>query len=206
MEPISTRFFNMSAREKALATLTVLTLLTYMTYMLTFQPLLLDIGTSEKRLSKYVQTRQNIENARGSLTKLGNELIRLKSDLAEKIILEAKLNNRLSSGGHTDSVLKSLEKSTRKLNLELLELKETSTTSQRTASLVIEKRPDKPFVKNRIVLKYRSSYPAGVEYLASISEIPYAISILSVEMTPLARAAGKPTLITTTIEMELFSK
>ena len=206
MDSVSAKFSNMSGREIVLATLTVITLLTYMTYMQSFQPLLLEIDTAENRLAEHQQTRRIIENARGSITKLGKELIRLKADLAGKSRLEGKLNNRLSSGGHTESVLKSLENSARNLELELLELKETASTAQKTTTLVPDKMRDNRFTINAIKMKYRSSYPAGVDYLASMSEIPYALSILSVEMTPSNRVAGDRLLITTSVEIELFSK
>ena len=206
MDSISARLSNMSGREKVLTTLSVLTLLTYFSYMLTFQPLLMEIGMAEKHLAEYDQTRRNIENARGSLTELGKELNRLKADLAVKKELKARLDNRLSSGGHTDNVLKSLENSARKMDLELLELRETASTAKKTNTLDIDKSANMHFTKNALRLKYRSSYPAAVEYLASMAKMPYALSILSVEMTPSNHTTGNPLLVTTTIEMELFSK
>ena len=206
MDSISAKFANMSGREIVLATLTVITLLTYMTYIQTFQPLLLEIDTAENRLAELEKSRLMIEKARGSITKLGTELIRLKEDLAGKTRQERKLNNKLSSGGHTDTVLKSLENSARNLKLELLELNTTSTTAHETTPLVSETIGDKRFTKNAIKLKYRSSYPAGVDYLARMSEIPYALSIISVEMTPSYRVAHKQLLVTTSVEIELFSK
>lgn len=206
MESISARFSSMSGREKVLATLSVLMLLTCFTYMLTFQPLMADIGTARERLAKYDQTRRTIENVRGSITELGKELNRLKADLAVKKLLEEKLDNTLSPNGHTDSVLKSLENSARKMELELLELRETATAAQRTAALASVKMDNRRFTKNAFRLKYRSSYPAAVEYLVSMAKMPYALSILSVEMTPSNRATGNRLLVTTTIEMELFSK
>lgn len=203
---VSTRYSNMSGREKVLTTLTMMTLLTYFAYMLTFQPLMADIDTAEKSLSKYDQTRRNIENARGSIRELAKELDRLKADLSLKKSLEEKLNNTLSSGGHTDSVLKSLESSARKMKLELLELKETTNTAQNSRALVPENKGNKHFAINAIRLKFRSSYPAAVEYLVGLADIPYGLSILSVEMSPSSRTPNNRKLLATTIEMELFSK
>lgn len=196
----------MSGREKVLAMLTVITLLTYFIYMLTFRPLLAEIGMAKKRLAEYSQTRRNIENARGSIIELGKEFNRLKANLAAKKMLEARLNNRLSSGGHTASVLKNLEISARKMELELLELRETADASQKTTASVSDNKENKRFIKNKIRLKYSSGYPATVEYLAGMSKLPYALSILSVKMTPSNRTKGNRSLITTSIEMELFSK
>jgi hypothetical protein len=74
------------------------------------------------------------------------------------------------------------------------------------------------YSSNRIDLAYRSNYENAIEYLEKLRGLPYAISFLSINISPEEKGtryrqrdstqslSGKEMMITTKIEMDIFSR
>ena len=207
MDGLLYRLAAMSGRERLLTTMAAIALVTYITYLTAFQSLMGDISAAQKRITACNEQSRQVESARGTMPELARELARLRDSLAEKIEHEKKQKSVIEAGGNIGSVLRSMETSARMMNLHLLSLN-AATSPVAREKLAITKNDESAaqFTKNIIRMKYRSDYPSAVNYLSKIMELPYAISLVSVDMTRSDRASAGRTLVTSTVELEIFSK
>lgn len=207
MDTLLYRLSAMSGRERLLTTMAAIALVTYITYLTAFQSLMGDIGSAQKRIAEFTEKSRQVEQARGTMPEITKELARLRENLAEKIEQEKKQKLTLEAGGNIGSVLRSMEGSARRMDLQLISL-DAATSPVAMEKVAITKSDESAgrFTKNIIRMKYRSDYPSAVKYLSKIMELPYAISLVSVDMTRSDRAGAGRTLITSTVELEIFSK
>lgn len=207
MDGLLYRLAAQSGRERLLTTMAAIALVTYIAYLTAFQSLMGDIGAAQKRITAFNKKSRQVERARGTMPEIAKELARLRENLAEKIEHEKKQKLILEAGGNIGSVLRSMETSASRMNLELLSLDAaTSPFAGEKAAITKNDENAGRFTKNIIRLKYRSDYPSAVDYLSKIMGLPYAISLVSVDMARSGQAASDRSLITSTVELEIFSQ
>ncbi|GMT41598.1 MAG: hypothetical protein IEMM0002_0009 [bacterium] len=214
---VKNRLYNLSSREKNLMILTGAVAFTYLVYAAFFQSQFAETRHAQKTLSALNTTIQMAEEKRGELLETTIKLQQAQKELKEYERKEKKLKENLMARDHIGSVLKSLEMTARQMPIRLLELNSNT--------VMVEKKSDEyggdadkvniRYVKNEIKLKYRSQYSSGVDYLAKLLELPYAVSILSVKMfssngseRKAGREAGSKTArgVISVIEMEIYSR
>ena len=207
MDTLLYRLAAMSGRERLLTTMAAIALVTYITYLTAFQSLMGDIGSAQKRIAEFNEKSRQVEQARGTMPEIAKEMALLRENLAEKIEQAKKQKLILEAGGNIGSVLRSMDDSARRMDLQLLSL-DAATSQTLNDKVTVTDRDGSVarFTKNIIRMKYRSEYPSAVNYLSKIMELPYAISLVSVDMTRSGQTDAESSLITSTVELEIFSK
>jgi FMN phosphatase YigB (HAD superfamily) len=218
---ISRELEKLSAREKILGTIVLFTLVGYLSYTYifagTFQRLI-DTGRAVIALKTELNRQAKVKQ-RGM--ELERQLRELKSELEEKQFESKKAEESLKARNQINKLLEALEKTAKKLSMELKKITVQTNGITKSQEYTEEAMPGAKkgkgetgggitrsvqvkYIHNVVHIICLSQYRAALEYLAKIKRLPYALSILSVEMTEQKlKSAGT---IRTTIDMEIFFK
>ncbi len=188
---------NLSRREKIIMGATVIAVLFYITHNMVFE-------STVKEIKKYLKDRneirahyQKLERVRGKLKELSEELKRLQSELKGMEEKEVVFKESLKARNQIGKMLQTLETTAQEIPMQLVNLSaETSVISKKqeyelevaAGAAGGKKRKKKGvvqlhFTQNKIGLEYRSDFVSTVKFIDKILQLPYALSILSVDMS-----------------------
>ena len=224
------KFNGITSREKRLTLTALASLIVYISYLGVIAPTSGMIAESTARLRQLENQISTINGETGTVTGLKKELNELKRELKRKVDIEMAFNRQLKEPGQADSVIKLFEESAGDIRVELTRISIRADDSPRHAGKnsykfinTLKKVPDSDkdvrdknsevvsFRSNKIDLAYRSSYENAIEYLEKLRGLPYAISLLSVNIAPEKvgtdpQRKGKEMVLTTKIGMDIFSR
>lgn len=188
-----------SRREKFLCAAAAGALLLYATYALVLETSVRDAVNKNARLARlnaeYRNLRtgsQRLEELKGSLTGLGLELERKRED--ERLLAEG-----LQSRHPVETLLHELRQTAGTMPLQLVGMDIKTGVVSKSREFSVERAtgaaPGEPlgvngamrtvkvdYTVSKIVLSYRSTYLGAVNYFLKVMDLPYAISVNTVEM------------------------
>lgn len=224
------KFNKITPREKALTLTALVSLLLYISYSSVFAPVTGMVSESSKRLQNLKNQLSSIDGQKSRVASLQKELDGLKHELKRKVEVEKAFNRQLKEPDQADSVIKLFEESAGDISVELTRISIRADNGSRygdkNSDKFIRKLGKRPtvgkgeknaesrmvsYTSNKIDLAYRSNYKNAFEYLEKLRGLPYAISLLSVNISPEdkkqgTRKDGKEMMLVTKIGMEIFSK
>lgn len=214
IETMKKRLALVSGREKTVMAITGFVTLTYIVYATFFQAQFAEIRLARKTLSGLDSTGRDAEEIRSRTKDKNMELEKTGKELGELEQKEKILSANLTARGYMGGVLKSMEESARKMSIQLLQLdSKTSAVSGKSRLLGAKGNSRKNadgaksnYVRNVVKLKYRSQYPAGVDYFVKLLELPYAVSLLSFEISSSGARRGVLPDTTYSMEIEVYLK
>ncbi len=202
-----------SRREKILMATAGFIALMYIVYATFFQAQFAEIRLARKTLAGLNSTGRNSETVRGGMKEKSMELEKIKKELIELEQKEKTLSANLTARDYMGSVLKSMEEEARNMPIQLLQLdSKVDIISGQSEYRLAKKNGERSdsvnvsYFKNVIKLKYRSQYPAGVDYFVKLLELPYAVSVLSFETSSSDARRGVSPPITYSMELEVYSR
>jgi len=218
---ISREIEKLSPREKTLGIIVLFVLFGYFSYTYifasTFQRL---IGTGQAVIALNTELNRQAKVKRKGM-ELERNLKQLKSELEGKQFESKKVEEALKARDQINKVLEALEKTAKKLSMELGNITVKTNVITKSREYTEEAMPGAKkgkgeggettksvrvkYIHNRVHLTCLSQYRAALDYLAKIKRLPYALSILSVEMSQKDEAKSVD-LIQTEIDMEIFFK
>lgn len=213
IEIMKNRLTGRSRREKMLIFSAGFIALTYIVYATFFQTQIAEIRFARKTLSSLNSTGRNIEETGGGMKEKNMELEKAEKEFRELEQKEKTLSANLTARGYMGGILKSMEEEARNQPIQLLQLdSKTGIVSKQSEYRRAKKTGQNAdsvntsYVKNVIKLKYRSQYPAGVDYFVKLLELPYAVSVLSFEILSAGARRGVSPPLTYSMEIEVYSE
>jgi hypothetical protein len=224
------KFNGITPREKRLTITALASFILYVSYIGVFAPVSGMVTESSSRLRNLEKQLSSIDGESGTAAALQKQLDELKQELKRKEEIEQAFNRQLNEPGQAESVIRLFEESAGDIRVELTRISiradDGSRHGDKNSNKVIgklkkshgtgknERSSDSELVSytsNKIDLAYRSNYENAVEYLEKVRGLPYAISLLSVNITPekrepASRGSGKEMILTTKIGMDIFSR
>ena len=224
------KFNGITSREKRLTLTALASLIVYISYLGVIAPISGMVAESKERLRQLENQLSVIDGESGTVAGLQNDLNELKRELKRKVDIEMAFNRQLKEPGQADSVIKLFEESAGDIRVELTRISIRADDNPRHAGNNSDKFIKKlkkvsdsgknwdgsrsemvSFRSNKIDLAYRSSYENAIEYLEKLRGLPYAISLLSVNIAPEkvrtdTKGKGKEMILTTKIGMDIFSR
>lgn len=241
-ETIEAQLANLSKREKIIMGVIAAFILIYFTFTVFFQNTYKEITKIKGELKTVTNKFKKLERVRGQLQQLTRELGNLNKELKLKEGQEVAFKESLQARNQIGKVLQTLETTAQQIPMKLLVLEADTKIVSRKGQYQLEKKEgdseDKAsatakkktkggkttgtvqlhFIQNKIQLEYQSDFVATVEFINKILQLPYALSILSVDMSlddgkgskRRVRSAGAiqkgPIEINSKINMEIYFK
>jgi len=208
----------LNPREKILGIIVLLTLVGYISYTYifakTFKRL---IGTGQAVIALKTELNRQAKVEQKAI-ELERQLKELKIELEDKQFEFEEIDEALEAQDQISKVLGALEKTAKKLSMELENITVKTNAVTRSQEYTEEAMPGAKkgkektgeitknvrvkYIQNIVHIICISQYRAVLEYLAKTKELPYALSILSIEMT--RQKSKSADTVLTTIDMEIF--
>ncbi len=195
---------NLSRREKIIMGITVIAVLFYITHNMVFESTVKEVKRYFKDRNEIRAHYQKLERVRGKLKELSEELKRLQSELKAMEEKEVVFKETLKARNQIGKMLQTLETTAQEIPMQLVNLSaETSVISKKqeyelevgVSDAGGKKKKRKGvvqlhFTQNKISLEYKSDFVSTVKFIDKILQLPYALSILSVDMS-MNKEAGR---------------
>ncbi len=214
MEQLRGLWGKLNKRERFLVIGVALSILFYITYNMMLEKTFTQVMMSRREFAKVSAEYKTLLIYHQRLEQLRKEQKALEETLVKKKVEETRFMEGLKARHHLDKLLLEMQSTAKKMPMKLMDLEIATNTITRskdyqrqvvqsiTESLPTATGGDKnapkgntetvkvSYTQNQIKLRYRSSYQTTVKYLLRIVEMPYAISIISVDMKMLEVAGA----------------
>jgi len=192
---------SMNPREKRTMFLAVAVLIASFTFENIYNGVFIKIKKSGEKITALEKISHLPDGNR--LVALGKRLADISSELDDMSHRENTVETSPAEADYVGNILKTLQSAASDMPIRLEELASYTGGAEERADSV---SAGELYISAKIRLKYRAKFRSALNYLAMLPQLPYAISVNSIEMKVSgSQRPGSDPDITTSINMDIYS-